>query len=436
MHFGKSQTVKKRGHSPMQSLESFVQGDRMPRRIVELTLVCLSVISPGWTQEIKLWNRPVQAHGFVSQGFVKSDTNNWLTMNTNAGSGGMTDMGLNVTSQLSDKLRVGAQVYDRNLGQLGQWHPSLDWALVDYRFKNWCGVRAGKVKTTLGLYNDSQDLDFAHVFALLPQGIYPTDLRDVTIAHSGADLYGNIPLGHHPGDISYTAFAGHRSDSRYSGYPYLLQQWQVFARSVGGLQYGADLRWNTPLTGLVIGASRMNQEITARGQFVSLLNPEAGLAPFDSTTRTYWTNLFYAEYLVRRLRIDAEYRRDYFKIPYVPGIDLQTSVHAWYVAGSYRIHKRVELGSYYSRYNVANYGDGPLAQIVGPTDPSLPQNHIYDKVVAGRVDLNRFCYVKIEGHFMDGYGWDAYPNGFYPQQNANGFQPDTIAVVAKTGFHF
>lgn len=407
----------------------------MLRRIVDFTLVCFFTVATGWGQEIKLWNRPVQAHGFVSQGFVKSDGNNWLTMNTTAGSAGMTDLGLNVTSQLSDKLRVGAQVYDRNLGQLGQWHPSLDWALVDYRFRNWLGVRAGKVKTTLGLYNDSQDLDFAHTFALLPQGIYPTDLRDVTIAHVGADLYGNIPLGRH-GEISYTAYAGNRSDSIYSGYPYLLRQWQVFVPSVGGPQYGADLRWNTPLTGLVIGASRMNQEITAKGTFVSLLNPAAGLAPFDRTTRTYWTNVFYAEYLVRRWRIDAEYRRDFFDIPYVPGVDLQTNLHAWYVAGSYRIHRRVELGSYYSHYNVENGGNGGLAQIIGPTDPGLPQNHIYDKVIAGRVELNRFCYIKVEGHFMNGYGWDSYPNGFYPQQNPNGFQPDTEALVVKTGFHF
>jgi len=47
-----------------------------------------------------------------------------------------------------------AQVYDRNLGQLGQWHPSLDWAVADYNFKNWFGIRAGKVKTTMGWCND------------------------------------------------------------------------------------------------------------------------------------------------------------------------------------------------------------------------------------------------------------------------------------------
>jgi hypothetical protein len=137
----------------------------MARWILAVLWLCLAQVGVG--QEFKVANRRVQVHGFFSQGFVYTDQNNWLTMNTSQGSGAMTDMGLNISSQLTDKFRVGAQVYDRNLGQLGQWHPSLDWAAADYRFANWLGIRAGKVKTTLGLYNDSQDLEFLHVFALL-----------------------------------------------------------------------------------------------------------------------------------------------------------------------------------------------------------------------------------------------------------------------------
>ena len=143
----------------------------------------------------------MQVHGFFSQGFVYTNQNNWLTMNTSDGSGAMTDMGLNVSSRVTEKFRVGAQVYDRNLGELGQWHPELDWAVADYRFTNWLGIRAGKVKTTLGLYNDSQDLDFVRVFALLPQSMYPTDLRDTSIAHTGGDLYGTVALPHRLGDL-------------------------------------------------------------------------------------------------------------------------------------------------------------------------------------------------------------------------------------------
>jgi len=44
--------------------------------------------------------------------------------------------------------------------------------------------------------------------------------------------------------------------------------------------------------------------------------------------------------------------------------------------------------------------------------------------------------VKLEGHFMNGYGFGPYPNGFYPQVNPNGFSATTKALVLKTGFNF
>ncbi|MGB9491657.1 MAG: hypothetical protein WCA92_14445, partial [Terriglobales bacterium] len=244
----------------------------MYRRIARVVFVLIgSAGSVLQAQEFQIFDRTVQVHGFVSQGFVYTGGNNWLTMNTRSGSGAMTDMGLNVSSQVTDSLRLGAQVYDRNLGKLGQYHPSLDWASVDYTFKPWLGVRGGKVKTTLGLYNDTQDLDFLRTFALLPQSVYPMDLRDTAIAHLGGDLYGAVPLKRQLGAVSYTAYAGRRSDSIYSGFAYLLTQYQIYLRSLSGLQYGCDLRWETPLKGLLVGASRMNQGITGKGSFVNAL---------------------------------------------------------------------------------------------------------------------------------------------------------------------
>jgi hypothetical protein len=35
-------------------------------------------------------------------------------------------------------------------------------------------------------------MEFLHTFALLPQSIYPADLRDALIRHTGGDLYGTI----------------------------------------------------------------------------------------------------------------------------------------------------------------------------------------------------------------------------------------------------
>ena len=200
-----------------------------------------------------LFGKQFQMHGFVSEGFAYTNTNNWLTMDTSKGSFAMTDGGLNVSSQLTDKFRIGAQVYDRDFGQLGKWHPILDWAIADYRFKPWFGIRAGKVKTTLGLFNDTQDMDSLRTFALLPQSIYSTDMRDSTLAHVGGDVYGTVSP-HHLGSFSYTGYVGDNIESVYGGYPYLLQIYGIQLNHSSGLTWGGDLRWNTPVKGLVAGA--------------------------------------------------------------------------------------------------------------------------------------------------------------------------------------
>ncbi|HYW37111.1 MAG TPA: hypothetical protein VE957_03280 [Terriglobales bacterium] len=414
----------------------------MYRRILGLVFACFCAGQLTLqAQDFKLFDRSVEIHGFASQGFVYTNTNNWLTMNTNQGSAAFTDFGFNVSTSVTDKLRVGAQLYDRNLGQLGQYHPSMDWAVVDYRFKSWFGVRGGKVKTTLGLYTDTQDLDFLRTFALLPQSVYPTDVRDATIAHLGGDVYGNVSLKHRLGDLFYTAYAGHRSDSIYGGVAYLAAQYQVYFSSYGGLQYGGDLRWSTPLRGLLIGASRMNEDVTGKAKAINPLNPGAGFVPYSAVSKADWTNQFYGEYTVGKLRIDSEYRRfvhnEQDQSADIVLVEISDDVRGWYVSGSYRVTKRLALGSYYSRYSVTSAAGGLLASYAPhQTDNSLPANHIYDKVISARVDLKRYWNVKVEGHFLNGYEYSSYPDGFYPQVNPQGFKPNTNALVAKTGVNF
>ena len=410
-------------------------------RIFGMTLLCLvAAAATLHAQEFRLFDRDIQIHGFASQGYVHTNVNNWLTMTTNDdGSTGFTDFGLNIATELTDKFRVGAQGYDRNLGQLGQYHPSLDWAFGDYRFKSWFGVRAGKVKTTLGLYNDTQDLDFLRVFALLPQSVYPTDIRDATIAHTGGDIYGDLNLKRHLGMISYTAYAGHRSDSLYSGYAYLVSEYNIHYSSYGGLQHGFDLRWSTPMKGLLIGASQMNQDVTGKGRFVNPLDPTAGLVPFSEVSKTDRTRQFYAEYAFGKLRIDSEYRRfTHDGVINRTLLETVVGVRGWYVSGAYRVARRLDLGSYYSHYSITDVSvAGPLAAFTPTqTDTSLPANHIYDKVVTARLDVKRYWNIKVEGHFMDGDAGSTFPSGFYPQVNPQGFQAKTNALVLKTSLNF
>ena len=329
-------------------------------RILIVAFLCISA-ETLLAQDFKLFDHDFQIHGFASQGVIYTNDNNWLTTHSSSGSASFTDFGANISVPITDKFRVGAQIYDRNLGHLGKWHPELDWAYASYKFKPWFAIRGGKVKTALGLYNDTQDLDFLHAFALLPQSVYPTDLRDSTIAHTGGDIYGDLRLMHHLGTLSYTAYAGLRQDSQYGGYPYLLRNptAAINLTSYGGLQYGGDVRWTTPLKGLRVGISRMNEDIDGYGT-TTAFGPQQ---PYHEWSKADWTNQYYGQYTRGKLQIDSEYRRYWRNQEIYSGLlEIQTDVRGWYVAGSYRVMKRLQIGSYYSRYSLY----APPGPVVAP----------------------------------------------------------------------
>ena len=377
-------------------------------------------LAPGAAdaQEFSLGNVPMQVHGFVSQGFAKSNQNNFLTMKTRDGSGALTDGGANLSAQITPKLRAGVQVYLRNVGDLGNGRFELDWGYADYRFAEWIGVRGGKVKTTLGLYNDVQDIDFLHTWALLPQSLYPVDLRGSTIGHIGADVYGTVALKR-AGDLLYTAFAGRRPEDPEGGYAYGLSTFNNYD-SYAGNQQGGDLRWSTPLEGFVVGASFLNQQIVGTGTRVS------NGAPHREESKKDQTSQFYAQYARKGFRADAETRR-YIRQQSLVFLNrmINSDTHGWYVSAAQRVNQHLEVGGYVSRY-VHN----------SRLDHSLPNNHIFDNVLTARVDITGYLLVKVEGHFMDGYGAQDSIRGFYSQNNRSGLKPKTNMLVVRTGVNF
>ena len=220
-------------------------------------LIALTCAVSLGAQEFKAFNRTVQVHGFASQGLAYSNNNNFLTMNTSDGSPAFTEGAVNVSMQVTDKFRIGGQGYTRKIGSLDDFKPQLDWAYGDYKFAHWFGVRAGKVKTVLGLYNDTQDMEFLHTWALLPQGVYPTDLRSTFIAHTGGDVYGRIPLKK-AGKLDYTVYGGTRTFDPREGYYYysLAQGFNIL--TISGHTEGWDMKWTTPVKGLMLGSSWAN----------------------------------------------------------------------------------------------------------------------------------------------------------------------------------
>lgn len=369
----------------------------------------------------------VQVHGFFTQGYAKSDGNNYLTMNTGRGTAQMTDGGLNLIWRINGQLRVGAQGYSRYIGELGKGKVSVDWALVDYRFRDWVGFRAGKVKTPLGLFNDAQDQEFLYTWALLPQAVYPLDLRETTHAHTGGDLYGSIDAKG-AGVLSYQMYAGTLPSDYRSGFLYGIQDSGFKNVRYSARAAGYDVQWSTPVMGLLAGVSQSFAHRDFTGELVA--------APIKGTAEMYLARqtAFYVEFARGRWRFDAEYRaaKTLTRILGVPAHLAQSGQVSpgWFGALSYRVSRRVEVGAYRSQFRYRGVFQPPSVAS-GPG-----ANHIYDTTATVRLDFTRNWNLKIEGHFMDGFGNILTARGFYPRNNPQGLQPATNMLVLRTGFNF
>lgn len=397
------------------------------RSILSIAAAACAVSTTVYAQGFKVADTNVQVHGFVQQGYIFSNGNNFLTMDTTGGSGEMTDGGINASSQINKKLRVGMQLYARNIGQLGNGHPQLDWAFADYRFNQLIGVRGGKVKSALGLYNDTQDMEFLHTWALLPQSVYALDLRSVNIAHVGADVYGALS-GKRAGSLNYTVYAGLIQDDPRGGYRYGIEDSGFkFKDGMHRHGYGLDLRWTAPVDGLQMGYSQVSMPGTADVTRTGVPFPLVlGLTSFR-------TNAVYGDYQKRAWHVSGEWRRVLVVAKLTPAIIPVTNVPtvAWYASAAYRIAKPLEVGAYYSHF-VQNTN----------LDATLANNHINGPAVTARIDLNRFVAVKVEGQFMDGFGSSYASRGFYLRNNVtgidnvNGMKNSTNMLVLRTSFSF
>ena len=378
----------------------------MPRRMALFLLVCICTGSL-YAQDLA----GIEIHGFVTQGFLFSSNNNYLTMKSSDGSVQWTDGAVSVSDSLTDKLRVGIQLHMYQLGDLGGANVQIDWASGDYRVNDYFGIRAGKVKTVLGLFNDSQDVDAVFLWILLPQGAYPIDNKSFFLSHVGGEAYGGLPLGERAGKLLYRAYGGYAGLDLNGGYvKQAADAGVVFTTAPGGDIYGGDLRWEAPLKGLTLGSSARIQALDGTTPTASVHVPPT------------FISAEYAQFEKGKFYFAGEYRRFPLNTIVTIGpavIPFPQDARSWYAMGSYRVWKKFQVGSYYSHY------------VNKALDTRLPANYSKDWVVSGRYDFNAYFYGKIEGHFLHGTG-----TGYYDSTNPDGLKPNSNMLAAKIGFSF
>lgn len=222
-------------------------------------------ISAGLLSLSNLYSE-IDINGSVSQSYVKSVDEGFFPntfQGVSKGSFDFTEVLLGAGADVTDNLRVGAQLISRNFGEQGDYNTSLDWGYGDYQFNEKIGIRIGRVKNPSGLYGESRDIDSARTSILLDQAIYDETFRSFTVAYNGAGLYGTLEDENGTfGSLDYELHYGTLEIPDDFFFSTLLNSYR--GGSGKGLEsedlIGGQIFWNTPLEGLRIGytVSRFN----------------------------------------------------------------------------------------------------------------------------------------------------------------------------------
>ena len=240
----------------------------------------------------------IDLHGFVSQGYIKSTDNDYLVDSSGGGSFEFSEAGINFTVQPLDRLSIGLQLFAYNLGTSGNFTLRADWFYLDYHFRDWLGIRAGRVKLVYGLYNDISDIDAARTPILLPPSIYPLSNRDLLFGVQGGEVYGYARLGF-LGGLEYRAVGG------AIDIPLPSQIGQSVQASNVDIPYmvAGRLMWETPLDGLRVGGSvlalRLNEDVFFPGVPAAMAT--------ESARATLYGDIGSIEYVAHDLQLAAEY---------------------------------------------------------------------------------------------------------------------------------
>jgi hypothetical protein len=400
--------------------------------------------------------RDIHIHGFVSQGWLMSDDNNYLA-ETRDGTFEFNEIGINFSSVLSEQLRVGFQLLSRDIGNYYNNDIVIDWAMADYRFSNTWGIKAGRVKMPFGLYNQIRDTDMLRTPILMPAGIYSEARRDRNNAYNGLGVYGSLDV-FGAADLNTELFFGTseipsdgmlfisdfekiaKNSSRIMGQALSYGNPNMDTKYVGG----GSVSWNTPTDGLKIAFSVMTS-----GTDISFdLKNSTGMtaAKFEADTGIGNIQVWSMEYSLKRLTVATEWMmmriRNDVRIhpsqevtpssPYqerniITFSDVQRS-QSWYIQANYQVNDWLTYGLYYSEY-YPNREDklGKNLVLKGEPDYFAWQKELVPTI---RIDIGKNWLIKLEAHFTDGA---ALVNEF---ENPEGTERHWTLWAIKTSFNF
>ena len=371
----------------------------------------------------------IAIHGFLSQGYMNSVGNNFLA-DSKDGTFQINEVGLTIASQVNDQLRLGLQVLSRDLGRDGNNEIRLDWGYADYHYADWLGVRLGKIKRPMGLYNEERDSDFLRPMAFLPQSIYDEVRRDMLVAYQGVGLYGNVPVSR-LGDLDYQIFRGEFNFPDDSLFALSLKQTANAIAQQQSLPPVTDLKvtnqyvegaWfvlNTGFEGLRLGASFLKgkQELFLNG------NP---LPQGELTVKNRM--ICSVEYSVGRLTIATELGETDRRQIILGNTNADGKTLERYIMATYELSKHISLSAVYDEYYNDKHDRGGNSFVLQGKPSYLGWRK--DLGLGLRYDVNQNWALKAEWHEVDGGAL------YMTVLNPTGVQRDWNYMILKSSFNF
>ncbi|MBN2702174.1 MAG: hypothetical protein JXR29_12070 [Methylothermaceae bacterium] len=370
----------------------------MSKGIRFIALVCLW---GPWTQaladkELIDW----QVHGFLSQGYILTEGNDFFGSSRDGGSFDFTEVGLNVSLRPWNRLLVSAQGLFRQAGASDEEGVRLDFAQLDYYVPlgetSTLGIRLGRVKNPFGLYNDTRDVVWTRPGVLLPQSVYfdSLALRQAMISSDGGLLYGRYAHGDHA--ISTEFLVADPLDETGGAAEFL----------TGIPDVQGDLNGRPMLIG------RATYEWLA-GRFRLMFSIVDLDRDFHSSTLGVSSGTLTTQYPLASMQYNAEnwtLTAEYGRVitersGFTPGGDtLKNTSESFYVQGQYRLNPKWSLLARYDVFfaNVDDRDGRETSKLTG-----LPRHRFFarDLTVGARWELARHWLLVGEYHYIDGTAW-------------------------------
>ncbi len=379
-------------------------------------IICMPIVGSAIEVDLSEIGFPVEkveVHGWFSQGYMKSSENN-VYVGTRDGTSDLREYGVNFSGNLTDEIFLAAQLMAYNLGGQGGDEIFLHYGLADYTVSNNFGIRAGRLRIPMGLYNETRDIDMLRTSVFLPQNIYSDYYRDYYSGMDGASIYGNVDFGDW-GFLSYQAGIGKpiTNNSEKGDFPY---NFAVFADGVKDLTYknthsaNFQLNYETPLDGLRLGYTWRRLDVELNGQ---VWYPPFSIWVTGPTVylENYINQVASAEYQTGKLTLMAE------AVVRTNGGTKQNQ--GWYGGFNYELTDALSAGMYYSEYVV--------------TDESTEFMATDQKTISlfSRYNITDSWLVKAQVDFNDGNG-----NAQFPAKKSAGLGEDSVLFSVKTTWSF